>query len=59
MEVAIDDFGSGYSNEVRVLKLAPDIVKIDMSLIQSISHDQNKQMIVSSIVDFCKKNGSK
>ncbi len=53
LQIAIDDFGSGYSNEVRIIKLSPGIVKIDMELIQGISNNADKQIIVKSLTDFC------
>ncbi|MFV0314356.1 MAG: EAL domain-containing protein, partial [Anaerotignum sp.] len=52
-KVAIDDFGSGYSNEIRIIKLSPNIVKIDMELIQGIATNVDKQVIVKGIIDFC------
>lgn len=51
--VAVDDFGSGYSNELRILSMSPDIVKIDIELISGINTDTDKQMLVSNIVSFC------
>ncbi len=53
LQIAIDDFGSGFSNERRILGLNPDIVKIDMSLIQGIHNDNDKKTIVCNLVDFC------
>ncbi len=53
IEIAIDDFGSGYSNFVRVLNLEPDIIKIDASLIKNIKELKNQKM-VELIVDFAK-----
>ncbi len=53
LQIAIDDFGSGYSNEVRIIKLSPNIVKIDMELIQGISNNADKQTLVTGIIDFC------
>ncbi len=53
LQIAIDDFGSGYSNEVRIIKLSPNIVKIDMELIQGIANNVDKQSLVKGIVDFC------
>lgn len=55
MKLAIDDFGSGYSNEIRILSVAPDIVKIDIKLIQGIHKNQDKQNLVLSLVEFCHK----
>ena len=53
--VAIDDFGSGYSNFDRVLKLKIDTIKIDGSLIKNIDKDKKSLLVVSTIVDFAKK----
>jgi len=53
-KIAIDDFGSGYSNFVNVLSLNPDLIKIDSSLI--INYNQEKYIeIIKLINDFTKK----
>jgi PAS domain S-box-containing protein/diguanylate cyclase (GGDEF)-like protein len=56
-KIAIDDFGSGYSNFAHMLKLDVDYLKIDSSLIKNVDKDQNSQIIVETIVDFAKKLG--
>jgi len=56
-KIAIDDFGSGFSNYERILKLAVDYVKIDASLIRSIDKDGNAQIITENIVNTCGKLG--
>lgn len=53
MQIAIDDFGSGYSNELRILSINPDIVKIDMALIQGIHENEDKKNLVKNLIDFC------
>lgn len=53
--IAIDDFGSGYSNFEHLLKLNIDYIKIDASLIKNLDTDKNAQIIVETIVDFAKK----
>ena len=57
--VAIDDFGSGFSNFSQVIKLKPDYIKIDGSLIQNIDTDENARIVVETIVNFSKKLGIK
>ncbi len=54
-KIAIDDFGSGYSNFEYVLKLDVDFLKIDGSLIKNININKDAQIITSTIVDFAKK----
>ncbi len=59
VKVAIDDFGSGYSNYAYITKLHVDFLKIDSSLIQHIDTDKDSQIIVKSIIDFAKNVGLK
>lgn len=54
-KIAIDDFGSGYSNFSYLTKLHVDFIKIDGSLIENIDSDPTAAMIVETIVDFAKK----
>lgn len=56
-KVAIDDFGSGFSNFSYIIKLNPDFIKIDGSLIQNVDVNKNAQIIVKTIVDFSQKMG--
>lgn len=50
--IAIDDFGSGYSNFAHILNLSIDIIKIDGSLIKNIDTDAKANTIVETIVGF-------
>ncbi len=52
--IAIDDFGSGYSNYSHILRLKPDYLKIDASLIKDILTNEESQILVKSIVKFAK-----
>ncbi|MBN1467802.1 MAG: GGDEF domain-containing protein [Fusobacteriaceae bacterium] len=58
-KIAIDDFGSGYSNFERLSKLEIDYVKIDGSLIKNIDKDKNSQILVQMIVGFARELGIK
>jgi PAS domain S-box-containing protein len=55
VQIAIDDFGSGYSNFERLLDFEPDILKIDGSLIKNIEKDKFSRNIIETIVTFAKK----
>jgi|GEM_PF-5544692 len=55
VEVAIDDFGSGYSNFNYLLELQADYIKIDGSLIEDIDNSRESRIIVKSIVSFAHK----
>ncbi len=51
-KIAIDDFGSGYSNYAYLMKLGVDIVKIDGSLVADITTNHNNKRIVKSIINI-------
>ena len=53
--IAIDDFGSGYSNFNYLLNLDVDIVKLDSSLIENIFTNQESAVVVSNIVRISKE----
>lgn len=56
--IALDDFGSGYSNMDRVAVIRPDIIKIDRSLIREINREYYKQEILKSLVRLSHKLGA-
>ena len=55
-QFAVDDYGTGYSNIVNLLKYKPNIIKIDRYLITEIQQDVNKQMFVKNTVEFAQQN---
>jgi len=57
--IAIDDFGSGYSNFEYLLRLKPDYIKIDGSCIKNIHNDKNAYLITKTINDFAHNLGIK
>ena len=54
--MAIDDYGTGYSNISNLLRYMPDYVKIDRSLLSNIQVNSQKQHFVREIIDFCHSN---
>ena len=54
VKIALDDFGSGYSNFSILMQLQINYLKIDGSLIKNIDKDQNAKIIVETIVRFAK-----
>lgn len=57
VRIAIDDFGSGYSNFSYLNELNPDFLKIDGSLIKDIDTNEKSYIIVKTIVAFAKELG--
>lgn len=57
--LALDDYGSGYSNEFSLLSGVYDIIKIDMKIIRNIDTDIKRQEIVKSLVKVAQINNYK
>ncbi len=57
MDIAVDDYGTGYSNISNLLRYSPNYVKIDRSLISQIHEEPKKQHFVTNIIDFAHANG--
>ncbi|MEA3288853.1 MAG: EAL domain-containing protein [Campylobacterota bacterium] len=59
VRIAIDDFGSGYSNFSYLLQMHPDFIKIDGSIIKNIDHDEGSNMIAKTIKTLTNNFGAK
>lgn len=57
VKIAIDDFGSGYSNFAYLARFNADVLKIDGTIIKEIATDSNSYQIAAAINDFAKKLG--
>lgn len=57
VQIAVDDYGTGHSNIVNLLRYAPQVIKIDRYLISEIQNDTNKQMFVKNTIEFARLNG--
>jgi EAL domain-containing protein (putative c-di-GMP-specific phosphodiesterase class I) len=57
-QLAIDDVGAGFANLRHILRLAPDIVKLDLSLTQEIARDPAREALASSLVGFAEGVGA-
>lgn len=55
--LALDDYGSGYNNEKNLLRLAPQFIKVDLSIIRDIDKNADKQTIMANIVSYAHERG--
>lgn len=56
---AVDDAGSGYAGLGSIANLAPDYIKLDISLIANIDTNFLKQNLVETMVNFANAQGAK
>ncbi|MCR2832702.1 sensor domain-containing phosphodiesterase [Parerythrobacter lacustris] len=55
--IAIDDVGAGYAGLRHLVDLAPDILKLDMSLTRDIDSDPARRALASALVSFSREIG--
>lgn len=58
-ELALDDYGTGYSNASTLLNNSPHYLKIDHSMVMGIDTDSKKQHLVGSYVSFANNHNMK
>ncbi|MFJ2536054.1 EAL domain-containing protein [Pseudomonas sp. NPDC087614] len=57
VEVAVDDFGSGYSNWAYLKELPANTIKLDQSLISGLGSNQNDKKLVKTLIGLAKGLG--
>lgn len=57
-QIAADDVGAGFANMRHVMKLRPDIIKLDTTITDAIASDPVQMAIVSGIMEFSRHTGS-
>ncbi|MEZ5233688.1 MAG: EAL domain-containing protein [Acidimicrobiales bacterium] len=58
LRLAVDDTGSGWSSLQHILRLAPDIIKLDRALIANIDVDPGRRALVTSMATFAAETGA-
>ncbi|MFN2522222.1 MAG: EAL domain-containing protein [Mycobacteriales bacterium] len=58
IRIGIDDFGVGHSTLRHVLQLAPDVVKLDISITSGVHRDPSRQALVEAMLAFCGRTGA-
>jgi EAL domain-containing protein (putative c-di-GMP-specific phosphodiesterase class I) len=59
IQIALDDFGSGFSSVTHLLALPFDVLKLDRGLISYIDRDTRNQAIIAGIVEMAHRLGMK
>ena len=56
--IAVDDAGAGYAGLQQLMRVQPDLIKLDRSLVQSLDTDPAKQALVDAFVRFGRRTGA-
>jgi len=57
LRIAVDDAGAGYATFRHILRLAPDLIKLDRSLISGIDGDPARRALAGALVAFAREVG--
>jgi EAL domain-containing protein (putative c-di-GMP-specific phosphodiesterase class I) len=58
VRIAVDDAGSGYAGLAMLVRVAPDIIKLDRDLVSGITHDPCRRALASALVTFARDVGA-
>jgi EAL domain-containing protein (putative c-di-GMP-specific phosphodiesterase class I)/CheY-like chemotaxis protein len=59
LRVAVDDAGAGFASLRHIVRLCPDLVKVDLSLIRNIDGDEVRRAVVTALAAFASQIGAK
>jgi len=59
LRVAIDDAGAGFASLRHIVRLCPDLVKVDLTLIRNIDGDGVRRAVVTALAAFASQIGAK
>jgi EAL domain-containing protein (putative c-di-GMP-specific phosphodiesterase class I)/DNA-binding NarL/FixJ family response regulator len=55
VRLAIDDAGAGFASLRHILRLAPELIKLDRTLINRIEQDRSRQALAAGLISFASK----
>ncbi len=58
VRLAVDDAGSGFTSLSHIVELAPDIVKLDISIVRGVDQDPVRQAMAAGIAYFALESGT-
>ena len=56
--LAVDDLGAGYTGLRQVMRLKPDVLKLDRSVVGGVSSDPAKESMVDAMVRYARRVGA-
>jgi EAL domain-containing protein (putative c-di-GMP-specific phosphodiesterase class I)/CheY-like chemotaxis protein len=55
VRIAVDDAGAGFASLRHILELAPDIIKLDISIVRNIDTEASQRALASALVGFARE----
>jgi EAL domain-containing protein (putative c-di-GMP-specific phosphodiesterase class I) len=59
LRVAVDDAGAGYASFRHILKLEPDVIKLDISITRDIDTQISRRALAAALIRFAEETGSR
>ncbi len=59
VRLAVDDAGAGFASLRHVVRLDPELIKLDLSLVQNLRGDPVKEALADCLIDFARRTGSR
>jgi diguanylate cyclase (GGDEF)-like protein len=56
--IAVDDAGAGYAGFAQLVRVRPDVVKLDRSLVESVNVQPTKAAVIKAFVGFAQDTGA-
>jgi diguanylate cyclase (GGDEF)-like protein/PAS domain S-box-containing protein len=53
-KLAVDDAGAGYAGFTQLLRIRPDVIKLDRALVHGVSQDEYRAALIASFVSFAR-----
>jgi EAL domain-containing protein (putative c-di-GMP-specific phosphodiesterase class I) len=58
VRLAIDDAGAGFASLRHILRLEPDFIKLDITLVEAVEHDGSQQALAAGLISFSESIGA-
>jgi EAL domain-containing protein (putative c-di-GMP-specific phosphodiesterase class I) len=58
LRIAIDDAGAGHASFRHVVDMAPNIIKLDMSITRGIDADRSRRALAAALIGFARETGA-
>jgi EAL domain-containing protein (putative c-di-GMP-specific phosphodiesterase class I)/CheY-like chemotaxis protein len=58
VRIAVDDAGAGYASLRHILRLEPDMIKLDESLVRGVHRDRPRRALATALISFAAEIGA-